>query len=132
MRPRLQIEALGKKLGFTESTGNYISISMGQGQEKNAESALDRFTRGGGWAFLQNVHLMQGWLPMLERKLEISAEIGHPDFRCFLTAEPPGLPDQMTIREGILQVRYSIAPLLTPAPHSIQTKIMLHVASAKH
>jgi len=107
--PGDDIEALGKKLGFTETLGNYVSISMGQGQEKNGESVLDRFTREGGWAFLQNVHLMQGWLPMLERKLEIAQEIGHPDFRCFVTAEPPGLPDQMLIPEGIMQAAIKVA-----------------------
>ena len=98
------IEALGKKLGFTEESGNFVSISMGQGQEKNSENALDRFTREGGWVLLQNVHVMQGWLPMLERKLEIASEIGHEDFRCFVTAEPPGLPTQMLVPEGIMQV----------------------------
>lgn len=83
--PGDEIEALGKKLGFTEANDNYVSISMGQGQEKNGESVLDRFTRDGGWAFLQNVHLMQGWLPMLERKLEIAQEVGlasHPTHHC--------------------------------------------------
>jgi dynein heavy chain len=103
------IESLGNKLGFTEANGNYVSISMGQGQEKNGENVLDRFTREGGWAFLQNVHLMQGWLPMLERKLEIAQEIGHEDFRCFVTAEPPGLPTQMLIPEGIMQASIKCA-----------------------
>lgn len=42
----------------------------------------------GGWVFLDNVHLMQGWIPRLERKLEIAAETAHPDFRCFFSAEP--------------------------------------------
>ena len=103
------IEALGRKFGFTEEKGNYVSISMGQGQEKNGENVLDRFTREGGWAFLQNVHLMQGWLPMLERKLEIAQEIAHEDFRCFVTAEPPGLPTQMLIPEGIMQASIKVA-----------------------
>jgi dynein heavy chain len=98
--PGEAIEALGNKLGFTEVNGNFVSISMGQGQEKNGENVLDRYTREGGWAFLQNVHLMQGWLPMLERKLEIAQEIAHEDFRCFVTAEPPGMPSQMLIPEG--------------------------------
>lgn len=38
--------------------------------------------------FLDNVHLMQAWLPKLERKLEIAAESSHADFRCFFSAEP--------------------------------------------
>jgi hypothetical protein len=31
---------------------------------------------------------MQGWIPRLERKLEIAAETAHSDFRCFFSAEP--------------------------------------------
>jgi hypothetical protein len=48
---------------------------MGQGQEAPAMATLVRLAADGGWVMLQNVHLMQGWLPMLERKLEIAAEI---------------------------------------------------------
>jgi len=107
--PGEEIEALGTSLGFTETKGNFVSISMGQGQEKNGENVLDRFTLEGGWAFLQNVHLMQAWLPILERKLEIATEQGHVDFRCFVTAEPPGLPDQMLIPEGIMQSAIKVA-----------------------
>jgi len=46
---------------------------------------------------------------MLERKLEIAMEIAHEDFRCFVTAEPPGLPDQMLIPEGIMQAAIKVA-----------------------
>jgi len=51
---------------------------------------------------------MSSWLPSLERKLEICAEMGHDDFRCFISAEPPmfaGMPAPMvkTIPEAILQ-----------------------------
>jgi hypothetical protein len=41
-----------------------------------------RYMKEGGWVFLDNVHLMQGWIPRLERKLELAAENAHPDFRC--------------------------------------------------
>jgi hypothetical protein len=54
----------------------------------NSHLALCRYIREGGWVFLDNVHLMQGWIPRLERKLEIAAETAHPDFRCFFSAEP--------------------------------------------
>ena len=77
--PGAEIEKLGRQLGFTEEAGRYVSISMGQGQEAHAEACLDRFTEQGGWIFLQNVHLMQSWLPTLERKLEVAAESGHDD-----------------------------------------------------
>ncbi len=59
-----------------------------QGQEGPAEAVLDKYTKEGGWVFLDNVHLMQGWIPALERKLEIAAEVAHADFRCFFSAEP--------------------------------------------
>ena len=46
---------------------------------------------------------METWLPKLERSLEIAAETGHDDFRCFLSAEAPPLPNQQSVPEGILQ-----------------------------
>jgi len=108
------VEALGKNLGFTADKGNYINISMGQGQEQTAEQSLDNFAKSGGWVFLQNVHLMASWLSALERKLEICAENGHDDFRCFISAEAPmfaGMPAPMvkTIPESILQSCIKIA-----------------------
>ena len=54
--------------------GNLTLISMGQGQEKPAEACLDQYMKEGCWVFLDNVHLMQGWVRNLERKLEIAAE----------------------------------------------------------
>ena len=101
--PGGDIEKLGAELGFTLQNGKYKSISMGQGQEKNAEDALVHFAEIGGWVFLQNVHLMETWLPKLERALEICAETGHDDFRCFLSAEAPPLPTTQSVPEGIMQ-----------------------------
>jgi dynein heavy chain len=47
---------------------------------------------------------MQGWIPRLERKLEIAAEAAHPDFRCLFSAEPiNGAPQAKIIPESILQ-----------------------------
>ena len=107
--PGSDIEKLGVDMGFTLANGRYVSISMGQGQEAHAEASLDKAAKEGGWVFLQNVHLMQSWLPTLERRLEIAAESGHDDFRCFLSAEPPPLPDQQTVPEGILQAAIKVA-----------------------
>ena len=107
--PGEALEGLGKRLGFTQARGNYVSISMGQGQEAHAENTLDRFTTDGGWVFLQNIHLMQTWLATLERKLELAAESGHDDFRAFLSAEPPPLPDMQTVPEGIMQQAIKVA-----------------------
>lgn len=48
---------------------------------------------------------MQGWVPRLERKLEVASETAHKDFRCFFSAEPiNGAPFAKIIPESILQV----------------------------
>ena len=97
------LDPLLKKKGYSVENGLFINISMGQGQEPVAEEALDRCIKEGGWVFLQNIHLMSMWVKQLERKLEGSQEGAHPDFRCFLSSEPPPLPSQQTIPEAILQ-----------------------------
>ncbi len=51
--PTVWVEELGKELGNTLETGRFINISMGQGQEKPAEAALQRFAQSGGWVMLQ-------------------------------------------------------------------------------
>lgn len=86
--PGKQVEAYANKVGKTTENGKLTLISMGQGQEGPAEKVLDKYTKEGGWVFLDNLHLMQGWIPKLERKLEIAAEVGHADFRC--VASPGG------------------------------------------
>jgi len=97
------LDPLLKKKGFSVENGRFINISMGQGQEPVAEEALERCIKEGGWVFLQNIHLMSMWVKQLEKSLEASQEGAHPDFRCFLSSEPPPLPSQQTIPEAILQ-----------------------------
>jgi hypothetical protein len=73
---------------------------------------LRRYIREGGWVFLDNVHLMQGWIPRLERKLEIAAETAHPDFRCFFSAEPiNGAPHV----SGCVSFKHSLADVAIPS-----------------
>ena len=108
--PSKEIETLANHLGKTTDNGQLTMISMGQGQEPVAESVLDKYTKTGGWVFLDNVHLMQGWIPSLERKLEIAAESAHRDFRCFFSAEPiNGNPFAKIVPESILQTCIKIS-----------------------
>ena len=108
--PSKEIEALANSLGKTAENGQLTMISMGQGQEEGAEKTLDNYTKSGGWVFLDNVHLMQGWIPTLERKLEIAAETAHKDFRCFFSAEPiNGAPFAKIVPESILQTCIKIS-----------------------
>lgn len=102
--PSQEIEALGTRFDMTPANGKLTILSMGQGQEAPAEATLDKYMKEGGWVFLENVHLMRGWLGKLERKLELAAESGHADFRCFFSAEPiNGAPHANIIPESILQ-----------------------------
>eukprot|EP00878_Enallax_costatus_P012531 GHUV01013087.1.p1 GENE.GHUV01013087.1~~GHUV01013087.1.p1 ORF type:complete len:2750 (+),score=1040.15 GHUV01013087.1:633-8882(+) len=108
--PSKEIEQYARKVGKTVETGNLTLISMGQGQEGPAEAVLDKYMKEGGWVFLDNVHLMQGWIPRLERKLEYAAENAHKDFRCFFSAEPiNGAPHAKIIPESILQTCIKIS-----------------------
>jgi len=107
--PTVWVEELGAELGFTLENGKFINISMGQGQEKPAETALNAFAKDGGWLMLQNVHLMQGWLPLLERQLELAAVSAHEDFRCFISAEPPPFAYQKNMPESLMQGAIKVA-----------------------
>lgn len=53
---------------------------------------------------LQNVHLMQSWLPTLVLTLEGLSGRANESFRCFLSAEPPPLPTMQNMPEALLQV----------------------------
>jgi dynein heavy chain len=76
---------------------------MGQGQEKIADDCLTDSAKNGKWIFIQNVHLMITWMKSFERKLEVAvSEDCHPDFRCFISSEPPPLPYMNIIPEAIL------------------------------
>ena len=51
--PLKDVEALGKKLGFTEDNRNFNNISLGQGQEIVAEQAMELAAKEGHWVVLQ-------------------------------------------------------------------------------
>ena len=82
---------------------------MGQGQEKPAKDALFNAAEKGYCIMLQNLHLMQTWLKGingLEGFLETAFLNCHPNFRVFLSSEPPPLPEMEIITESILQTSY--------------------------
>jgi len=51
--PLKDVEKLGKKLGFTLDNKKFHNVSLGQGQEVVAESALDVAAEHGHWVVLQ-------------------------------------------------------------------------------
>nr|XP_018673081.1 dynein beta chain, ciliary [Ciona intestinalis] len=101
--PLKNVEALGKKLGYSNEEKNFHSVSLGQGQEVVAEEALGVAAEHGHWVILQNVHLVAKWLPRLDHLMETNAETAHPDYRVFISAEPPPTPDMHVIPQGILE-----------------------------
>lgn len=99
--PTSWVEDLGREKGITADRGLFANISMGQGQEARADETIRKLGKVGGWIFLQNVHLMQSWLPTLDEKLETLNP--HKNFRVFISAEPPPLPYLKNIPESLLQ-----------------------------
>lgn len=97
---------MATKYGISIANGKFINISMGQGQEEFARKTLFECAEKGNWIMLQNVHLMQTWLTGingLEGFLEQVYLSAHPNFRVFISSEPPGLPLMKIIPESILQ-----------------------------
>ncbi|XP_004592923.2 dynein axonemal heavy chain 17 [Ochotona princeps] len=101
--PLKDVEALGKKLGFTIDNGKLHNVSLGQGQEVVAESALDVAAESGHWVILQNIHLVARWLSTLDKKVERYSTGSHEDYRVFISAEPAPSPESHIIPQGILE-----------------------------
>jgi dynein heavy chain len=127
--PTLWVEDLGKSKNMTFDNGRFKNISMGQGQEKPAEAVISQFAKEGGWVMLQNCHLMQSWVPKLERLLEIVQEGAHPDFRCFVSAEPPPFASWKNMPESLMQSSVKVA---NEAPADIKSNILRSWANFTH
>ncbi len=119
--PTTWVESLGEELGISSERGNFTNISMGQGQEGPAEKIVKKYAEEGGWIMLQNVHLMQAWLPSLERQLEVVTENCHQDFRCFISAEPPSFSYQKNMPESLMQ---SCVKVSNEAPADIKSNLL--------
>ncbi|NXP52612.1 DYH17 protein, partial [Heliornis fulica] len=101
--PLKDVEALGRKLGFTIDNGRIHNVSLGQGQEAVAERALELAAAQGHWVILQNIHLVARWLGTLEKMVERYSLGSHTDYRVFLSAEPAPRPEEHIIPQGLLE-----------------------------
>jgi dynein heavy chain len=121
--PTPWVEGLARELDITTENGRFCNISMGQGQEKPAESCVSKYAVEGGWVMLQNCHLMHesGWVPKLERLLEKVSEHAHPEFRCFISAEPPAVFNFKNMPESLMQSCIKVA---NEAPADIKSNMM--------
>lgn len=101
--PTPDVEKVGRKYNKLLQDGTFNNVSMGQGQEDIAINYLISAAKNGNWVMIQNVHLMTDWMKSFERQLEICQEEDpHPDFRCFISSEPPPLDYMEIIPESIL------------------------------
>lgn len=94
---------MGRQLEFTTELGNCHIVSLGQGQEINAELAIDMGAREGHWVILQNIHLVAKWLPRLEKCIDAATKEPHESFRLFMSAEPAESADFHILPQGILE-----------------------------
>ena len=107
--PTKDVEELGAKMNKSIAAGTFINIPMGQGQEDRANKMLEECAQEGKWIMLQNLHLMQKWIKRFENDLERVSQTAHPDFRCFISSEPPALPTIDIIPEPILQASIKVS-----------------------
>merc|ERR1719270_1997030 len=108
VNPLKDVEALGKKLGYTLADRNFHNVSLGQGQEVVAEEAMEVASKKGHWVVLQNVHLVKTWLPRLEKKIEEQSEGAHETYRLFLSADPAPNRASHIIPQSILETSIKI------------------------
>lgn len=89
--PSLEIKEYAKS---AVGEKNYYQIAMGQGQGEKAIALLSECAEKGSWLFLQNLHLVINWIPVLE------AELGrltfHENFKLWIsTEEHPNFPSSL-------------------------------------
>lgn len=85
----------------------YREVAMGGGVHEEALRLLRAAARDGHWLCLKNLHLVVGWLPVLEK--ELAALKPHPSFRLWLTTEcHPAFP--AVLLQSSLKVTFEAPP----------------------
>jgi len=95
--PMTPILKLAERLGIRTE-----SISLGQGQGPQAEKLITSGRAEGFWVVLQNCHLAESWMPVLERICEnISPDSTDSRFRLWLTSYPSDHFPVAVLQNGI-------------------------------
>jgi len=96
--PIAEIMKLADKKGMRS---NVIPLSLGQGQDKIAEHAINSGFKEGKWVVLQNCHLAPSWMPALERIIEQSPPDSNENYRMWLTSMPSDKFPVSVLQNGI-------------------------------
>ncbi|EYC14495.1 hypothetical protein Y032_0040g239 [Ancylostoma ceylanicum] len=94
--PSQELEELAAK---TIGYHNYVSISMGQGQEQATIDGIRKATKEGQWICLNNVHLMLSIIPTIQK--ELAAATPHERFRLWMTTEEEGKFPAMMLQRSL-------------------------------
>lgn len=87
---------------------NYVQLSMGGGQNEAALNLMKAAAEKGQWVCLKNVHLVTGWLSVLEKEFR-AIENRHANFKLFLTSEQhPSFPSALL--EASFKLSYESPP----------------------
>ena len=78
------------------------TLSLGQGQGKEAQRIIDEGRKSGEWVCLQNCHLAASWMPELEKIQEVGTGSDiNPDYRLWLTSNPTKAFPVPVLQSGI-------------------------------
>jgi dynein heavy chain len=79
-----------------------LKLSLGQGQDKVAESYIEKGVKDGNWVYLQNCHLYASWMPSLARITGgFKPDEINDDFRLWLSSMPAPVFPVSVLQSGL-------------------------------
>ncbi|KAL8272360.1 hypothetical protein Esti_003650 [Eimeria stiedai] len=92
-------------------------LSLGQGQRKIAQEVLQYARVNGDWVCLQNCHLAESFMPVLQQLHDtLRKQQVHQDFRLFLTCQPTKILPVGLVKQSI--------KITTESPSGIRESVM--------
>merc|ERR1719460_886210 len=112
--PTAMLYRFAVSVGFSDKLD---MISLGQGQGPKAAKLIEHGMKEGTWVVLQNCHLCQSWMPVLERTVEAFEDNKHINkaFRLFLTSMPAPYFPVPVLQNGV--------KLTTEPPNGIRANL---------
>ncbi|KAL8438977.1 hypothetical protein Efla_006922 [Eimeria flavescens] len=96
-------------------------LSLGQGQHKVAEQVLQHARVSGDWVCLQNCHLAESFMPMLQQLHDgLRKNHVHQDFRLILTCQPTKILPAGLVKQSI--------KFTTEPPQGLRESVMRSLA----